>query len=85
MSSSDERQHQHQPGNGNGKEGVLSTLIRSIQQSQQHEDYDWMGVLDTLDDHFDLVDHDHDRVVYQQYHHHDNGNNAAAGAGAEAE
>ena len=81
MSSSDERQHQHQPGNG--REGGFSPLMRSIQQQQQsqHEDYDWMGVLDTLDDHLDLVDHD--RVVYQQYHHHDNGNNAAAGAGAE--
>jgi len=49
-----------------------------------------MGVLDTLDDHFDLVDQD--RVVYQcmyqqyqQYHHHDNGNNDAAGAEAEAD
>ena len=39
------------------------------------------GSLDTLDDHFDLVNHD--RVVYQQYHHHDNGNNDADGAGAE--
>ena len=55
--------------------------MRSIQQQSQHEEYDWMGVLDTLNDHFDLVDHD--RVVNQQYHHHDNGNNAAAGAGAE--
>ncbi|KAL3763519.1 hypothetical protein ACHAWU_009203, partial [Discostella pseudostelligera] len=84
MASSDEqRQHQHQPGNGNSREGSFSPLMQSIQQqpSQQHEDYDWMGVLDTLDDHFDLVDHD--RVVYQQYHHHDNGDNAAAGAGAE--
>jgi len=65
MSSSDEqRQHQHHPGNGIGREGSFSPLMRSIQQqpSQQHEDYDWMGVLDTLDDHFDLVDHD--RVVY---------------------
>ena len=86
MASSDEqRQHQHQPGNGNSREGSFSPLMQSIQQqqqSQQHEDYDWMGVLDTLDDHFDLVDHD--RVVYQQYHHHDNGDNAAAGAGAGA-
>ncbi|KAL3768322.1 hypothetical protein ACHAWU_006704 [Discostella pseudostelligera] len=81
MASSDEqRQHQHQPGNGNSREGSFSPLMRSIQQqqpSQQHEDYDWMGVLDTLDDHFDLVHH--------QYHHHDNGDNAAAGAGAGAE
>ena len=81
MASSDEqRQHQHQPGNGNSREGSFSPLMQSIQQqpSQQHEDYDWMGVLDTLDDHFDLVDQQ-----YHQYHHHDNGNNAAAGAGAE--
>lgn len=84
MSAPDERQHPP----GNGKEGaLLSPSVQSIQQplQQQHEDYDWMGVLDSLDDHFDLVEHD--RLVYQQYHQyhyqppHANGNgNVAPGS-----
>ncbi|KAL3756865.1 hypothetical protein ACHAWU_005127 [Discostella pseudostelligera] len=64
-------QHQHQPGNGNGngREVGFSPLMRSIQQQQQsqHNDSDWMGVLDTLIDHFDLVDHDRNN----QNHGHD--------------
>ena len=79
MSAPDERQH---PAGNCTEGGGLSPMLRSIQQQQQHEDYDWMGILDTLDDHFDLVDHD--RLVYQQYHqfqHNPYNGNAASGAG----